>query len=389
MQSGVGIDIVKINRIKKLYLKYGVDFLERIFNPNEIDYIMSKGYPVETIAGMFSMKESVAKALGTGISKGLNFRDIRIDYTDKGAPYGLAKDYKLKLSVSHDGDYVVSTAIKSNNSITLPVELTNTYLRCDNTHKGSYGKAMIYASSKGMIGAGYLTCMAALRSGCGLVYHYVDPLDNIADLLSIKHTEAIVRDTDPLIDVMDMDCVAFGPGVGQDISKKDILKNLLKLNIPLVIDADGINILDLKHFKKKKAFTIITPHIGEFKKLIDSDKIGDDLREQAKKFAKEYSTIVVLKDYQTYITDGSREYILDKPNSALSTPGSGDILTGVITSMVSQGYSLWDSALLGVNIHSLAGHISAINNSKTATIATDIIGSLKEVFVRLESVNES
>lgn len=385
MKRSIGIDIVNVNRIENIYSKYGDKFLNRICNPREIKYIQSKNYNVQTIAGIFSAKESIAKALGTGISDGLSFKDIQIIHNTNGAPRGMAKDIDFSLSISHDNDLAISIAMKNGLHIEEGLVLLS---RSDKTFKGSFGRLMVMASSKGMVGSGYLSSMAALRCGTGLVYHYVDPKDGILDILSIKYTEVIVRDNDPLTDVQEMDAIAIGPGLGKSNYKKRVLKDLLNIDIPMVIDADGINLLTKEDLKDKTASTILTPHIGEFRRLTGKDLDNDGLRECGKKFAKKYETVLVLKDYKTLVTDGDRHYILDEPNGALATAGSGDVLTGIIGALVAQGHSLYDSGILGVQIHSLAGKVSKYKNSSRATIATDLIESLKEVFVRMESVDE-
>lgn len=384
----IGIDIADVSRIEKLYEKFGNKFLEKIFSEKEIEYIESKNFNGNTIASMFSIKESVAKANGTGFCKELSFKDIEIFHDEFGAPFAVLKDDFYNISSTHDAGLAVSFAISAEKQLKIPKAVLESYIpRRDNSHKGTFGKAMIIASSKGMIGSGYLSATAALKTGAGLVYHYVRNEDEILLPLSVKHTEVILRDSDPLLDIDKCDSVLFGPGVGINRYNRGLLSDLLNQDTNLIIDADGISMLaeDKNKLKFKKAKVILTPHIVEFSRL--TGKImppGAELYEAARDFAREFHVILVLKDSKTIITDGIDIKICDRENSGLSTAGSGDVLAGIITSLVAQGYKLFDAAYLGVEIHSLAGQIAAEKNTKTAMTASDIIEGLKDVFRELE-----
>ena len=386
----IGIDILKVSRIDKILKKHKNRFIDKVFTDNEKEYIKSKDFNSLNVASLFSFKESISKAIGTGFGKSLKFKDIEITYDDLGKPSGSALDYDFSLSASHYGEYVVTMAILESKKIEIPAEVLKVYKkRSDNGHKGTFGKVMAIASSRGMIGSGFLSTTAALRTGSGLVYHYVFKEDGIVDLLSLKHTEVIVREEGIFDNLSDMDAVLFGPGLSTSENKKQVLEKLLKSNINIIIDADGLNMLsNLKSdLHKKNSKVIITPHILEFKRLINKlDITKEELIIEAKTFAKKYDLIVILKDSKTYITDGDREYILDRENSGLATAGSGDVLSGIITSLVGQGYELYDASVLGVNIHSLAGIVSKNKHSKTSMVASDIIASLGSVFKILEGV---
>lgn len=388
MYGNIGTDIVEINRIKNIYDKFGDKFLNRIFNPEEIEYIKDRKYKSETIAALFSFKESISKALGTGFSGGLTFKDIRIFHSSLGAPRGEAKGKNFLLSASHDGDFAITIALITDNGVEVPSRVLELYKkRPDFSHKGTFGKSMVITGSKGMVGAGYLSSTATLKSGCGLTYHYVDDEDDIFLPLSTKHVEVILKNTDPLKDISKMDSVLFGCGVGVNRRKRELLRRLLREEIRLIIDADGINMLaeDLSHLISKKSKVILTPHILEFSRLTGNVLgPGEKLYSLAKDFAKIYGVVLVLKDSKTIITDGDSLEIVDRENSGLATAGSGDVLSGIITSLVAQGYDLYEASVLGVNIHSLAGEISSKKKSKTTMVARDIIDNLDEVFRKLE-----
>lgn len=391
-RDNLGIDIVKIKRIEEVYNLHKDKFLDKVFNDDEIEYIKSKNYKSETIAGMFSFKESISKSLGTGFGKDLKFKDININHDKLGKPSGKAKDKDFSLSASHDGEYVVTVANTSDDSFEIESEIKEKFVpRKDNTHKGSFGKTMIIASSEGMVGAGYLASKAALKSGCGLTYHYVFEEDDIFLPLSIKHTEVILKKTNPIRDINKMNSVLFGCGLGVSRNKREVLKDLLDSEINIVIDADGINMLseDMSKLIVKKANVILTPHILEFSRMTKEVlSPGKRLYNLAKDFAKTYNVVLVLKDSKTMITDGERVGFIERENSGLSTPGSGDVLSGIITSLVAQGYDNFEAAYLGAQIHSLAGEVASKQKSKSSMIASDIIDGLDKVFKSLEEVIE-
>lgn len=384
----MGIDLLRINRIGDVYSKHKENFLNKVFNESEISYIEKKNFKGETIASMFSFKEAISKSLGTGFGKDLKFKDITISHDSLGRPSGVVGDIKFDLSASHDGDYVVTVSSYTNDKLEIEDSIRDLFKkRKDKFHKGDFGKSMIIASSKGMVGSGYLASLAALKSGCGLTYHYVFEEDDILLPLSIKHTEVIVRDSNPLRDLKTMDGVLFGCGLGISRHKRQLLSDLLEEDIYLVIDADGINILaeDLSKLLVKKARVVLTPHVLEFSRLTkEFIPPGKRLYNLAKNFAKTYKVILVLKDSKTMITDGENVYFIDKENSGMATAGSGDVLAGIITSLISQSYDIFDAALLGANIHSLAGQVAMDEKSKSSMLARDIIDCLDKVFKSLE-----
>ena len=235
--NNIGIDMVKVARIQKIYDKYGNKFLEKVFNNTEISYIKNKKFKTETIAGMFSFKESISKSLGTGFGEKLKFKDINISHDKLGKPMGKVGDKNFLLSASHDGDYVVTFAMVNNETIEISESIRKLYIpRRDDFHKGDYGKTMIIASSEGMIGSGFLASKAALKAGCGVTYHYVFEEDNIFQSLSIKHTEVILKKDNPIISLEKMNSVLFGCGLGISRKKREVLTELLNSDINLVID---------------------------------------------------------------------------------------------------------------------------------------------------------
>ena len=272
-------------------------------------------------------------------------------------------------------------------------EIKNIVFKRDkDSHKGSYGRVGIIAGSKGMSGAPFLTSSAALRTGSGLVYTIVP--DTIANVLEIKSVEAIVKSfktssegftkenaEDLLAYAKSLDVIALGPGLGIDEGRIAFVKNLLKnIKLPLVLDADGINCIgkDKQILMDRKETTILTPHLKEFSRLIgiDIETIKKDRLKYAMDFAKEFGVILALKGHETIVCDGKDFYINRTGNPGMATAGSGDVLTGIITSFIGQGIPEFKAAKVGVYIHGLAGDLVKEEKGEQGLIASDIIDKI-------------
>jgi NAD(P)H-hydrate epimerase len=188
--------------------------------------------------------------------------------------------------------------------------------------------------------------------------------------------------------VADNDVLAFGPGVGISQGLRSILEKLLEQeHLRLVIDADGLNNLcRIKDWPGKlRANLILTPHPGEIKRLWSSvfrEELPSERQQQAGQLAQHTNTVVVLKGAGTVVSDGQKAYVNKTGNPGMATAGSGDVLTGVITALVGQGLTDFDAAVLGVYIHGLAGDIAAEKTGQISLMATDIIDSLPEAFLK-------
>jgi len=266
--------------------------------------------------------------------------------------------------------------------------------RTRNSHKGSFGTALIVAGSYGMCGAEILATKAALRSGVGIAKAVVTDKNYTAFCSSIPEavTYPVVADRDGGISLSfdetkslcsNAQAVLVGPGLGQSFAAKQTTINILKnAEIPIVLDADGINAVafDINILRKTKAPVIITPHPGEMARLcgksvreIEADRIGN-----AVKFAMETGCITVLKGANTIVAapDG-RVFFNTTGNAGLATGGSGDVLSGILVSLLSQGYSPLTAALSGVYIHGKAADIAAEKYGFASLLPSDIITELK------------
>lgn len=273
--------------------------------------------------------------------------------------------------------------------------------RKSDSHKGDFGKVCIIAGSTGMSGAAALAGRACLRAGAGLVRVAVakSTLPIVAAIEPSYTTIALAEDENGQIsfDALAMilnaagenDVIAFGPGMGVSNDIKKILEKLITIpELALVIDADGLNNLSkLRGWHRNlKASLILTPHPGEMKRLWASvfrEQMPDDRQKIAGKFAELTNTTVVLKGAGTVVTNGERLFVNTTGNAGMATAGAGDCLTGIIAALKAQKMSFFDSAVLGVYIHGLAGDIAAKNKGQISLTATDIIDYLPDAFMKI------
>ncbi len=267
-------------------------------------------------------------------------------------------------------------------------------------HKGDFGRVCIIAGSVGMSGAAAIAGRAALRAGAGLV-RVATPKSVLPIVASIEPsftTIALPEDNtgrisakaiNSILDTVSQnDCLAFGPGIGISPSLRSVLQTLIQQEkLRLLIDADGLNNLSMiKSWPAKlKAKLILTPHPGEMNRLWSAlfrEQLPTDRRQQAAHLADSTKTVVVLKGAQTVVTDGQKIYVNKTGNPGMATAGSGDVLTGTIIALIGQKLTDLDAAVLGVYIHGLAGDIAAKKTGQVSLMATDIIESLPEAFLK-------
>ncbi len=247
------------------------------------------------------------------------------------------------------------------------------------SHKGTYGHALIIGGSYGKMGSVSLTATAALRTGAGLVTVYAPKCGY--DILQTLVPEAMVI-SDPHLEILtsidfdlDPDVIGFGIGVGTKEETIAAFERLLQNNKkPMVIDADGLNILSRNPhlLQLLPEGTVLTPHPGELERLIGKWKHDFEKLEKIKSFTEKYKVILVLKGAYTFTITSQNVFINTSGNPGMATAGSGDVLTGVITSLIGQGYESLQAAVLGVYLHGRAGDIAAARLSYESTLAGDI-----------------
>jgi NAD(P)H-hydrate epimerase len=258
-----------------------------------------------------------------------------------------------------------------------------------NSHKGTYGKVGIVSGSKGMAGAAVLNLNAALRCGSGLVKAFIP--DEIYSVVESMSLEAITCTYDQsnfpfekmqreIIDYSDV--VATGSGCTNIYKYVDILNYLLNnCAQPLVIDAEGINKLSLDILLKHNQPIILTPHYGEMARLVNKDieYLQTDIIKKASDFSKEYNIYLVLKGARTIISCPDGEvYINTTGNPGMATAGSGDVLTGIIASLIGQGIEIKRALKTAVYLHGLSGDIGVKYVGEYSLIASDLIKYLPE-----------
>ncbi len=261
------------------------------------------------------------------------------------------------------------------------------------SHKGTFGHALLIAGSYGKTGASILAAKGCLRAGSGLVTVHL-PKSGIP-VIQAAFPEAMVSadESDNMITMIPpleaYRAVGTGPGLGKSSeTQKALLKLLKKCKCPLVIDADGLNILseNKEWLKLLSQGTILTPHPLEFVRLAGKTDSGYEMVNKAHDFAKTYNVHVVLKGANTSIAcpDGTC-WFNSTGNPGMATGGSGDVLTGIITGLLAQGYTSFEAAHLGVYLHGLSADLSLTNSSEEALIAGDIVDHLGLAFATLKS----
>ncbi len=263
--------------------------------------------------------------------------------------------------------------------------------RFNNSNKGTYGRVAVIAGSKNMSGAAYLCGKAAYSTGVGLVKIYTHESNRM--VLQSQLPEAIMltyHDYEGALACIEdamkwATVIVVGPGLGIDSTSERMLYELLmSAEVPLVLDADALNILsnNMELLQASSAQMIITPHMKEMSRLIGKSisEITANRFDIAKKFAKKSGITLVLKDAKSIVTNGGEQlYINLEGNNGMSTGGSGDVLAGIIAGMIAGGLSLVEAAKMGTYVHCQAGDKAAEQKGPYAMLASDIIANLGEV----------
>ncbi len=256
-------------------------------------------------------------------------------------------------------------------------------------HKGKYGHALISGGNKGMIGASVLSSKACLKTGAGLVTALVPDIGyNILQTVIPEVMTLSGYGNDFLSAVPPLkkySAIGIGPGLGKHDFTIDFLNEFLeKADIPLVIDADALNIIAENNYliKKIPENSILTPHPGEFARLFGPSANSFERLDLLRQKAKEFKIFIVLKGaYTAIVTPAGTVYFNNTGNPGMATAGSGDVLTGMITGLLSQGYSPLEASITGVFLHGLAGDIASKRNGHYSLIAGDIINNISNAFL--------
>ncbi len=272
-------------------------------------------------------------------------------------------------------------------------------LRCNpNAHKNQFGHVLILAGSGRMLGAAALCGLAAMRTGAGLVTVGIPKslnktlqakISNVIMTLPLPETFGCAIAAKAYSEIKrsfsKYQAVAIGPGMGQEAGTQKFALNVIReCSLPVVVDADALNILalHLKILSQAQGPRILTPHPGEMARLtgISRDAVEKDRLSVTRDFARKHNCVVLLKGHNTcVVAPEGRAYINKTGNSGMATAGSGDVLTGMIAAILGQGFEPFEAAATGCRLHGLAGDEAARRVGKVSLIATDIIESLPRV----------
>ena len=258
------------------------------------------------------------------------------------------------------------------------------------THKGTYGHSLIIGGSYGKIGAAVLSAKACLKSGAGLVTTYIPKCGYNIMQTSVPECMVITDESENIISNIQYKIkptvIGFGVGIGKDKKTARTFKQLLtSIQIPIVIDADGINLLsenrDLINEIPPKS--VLTPHPKELERLIGKWKDDFEKIKKVKEFSAEYDCVVVIKGAHTLTVYRNDIYVNSTGNPGMATAGSGDVLTGIITGLISQGYGPVNACIFGIYLHGLAADIAIQGESYESLTASEIIKNTGNAFNNL------
>ena len=386
-----------------------------------ISFLNNSGSPVVSVDVPSGVSSDTGQVMGSA---------VKADYT---VTFGLPKrahlvypgaEYSGRLFIENIGfpeSLLTSEALKvevlEKNALSLLLPERPKY-----SHKGDYGHVLIVAGSRGKTGAALMAARACLRSGSGLVTIGVPeslinlfqsrvieemtlPLPDRGDgTLSSKGAGTILRFLSEKADVL-----AVGPGMGVSKETQKLMEDVIQSSrSPMVVDADGINsITDNSIFGKAQAPVLLTPHPGEMARLLNRksgarsqesgltklktqksrlrSEIEKDRINAALSFSRDSGTYLVLKGAPTIVAEpDGRAFINSTGNPGMATAGSGDVLTGIISSFVGQGLNPVDASVLGVYLHGLAGDVASSEKGETSLIASDIIEALPGAFMEMK-----
>lgn len=274
--------------------------------------------------------------------------------------------------------------------------------RDESGHKGTFGTLLNISGSRGMHGAAVMSTMSAVRSGVGLVKTVVP--EGIYDIVGKQVIESVFVVTkgnelgtissdsisDILANLQNSTACIVGCGLGWNSDVKKVVYELIRsCEVPLLIDADGINVLseNIDILKEKKSEIVITPHIKEMSRLLDvgTEEVVRNKIKYAKQVAQKYKITVVLKDHNTIISDKDGNIFMNRTgNSGMAKGGSGDVLSGMVGALLAQRIDVLDATICGVYLHGTVGDRCAEKFSKRSMLTTDMINEIPNLFLEIE-----
>jgi len=394
----VGVDVTVVDRIAAA-LERHPRFAQRIYTAAEQRYSARKP---ERWAGRWAAKEAVKKLCSSRGEAMPAYRDIEVVRRRGGPPrvhiYG--KETSIALSLTHDGGLAIAVAVDHaprHRSLvgTSPDGLVLAE-RPDDGHKGTFGRVVVIAGSKAFTGAPRLAAMGAARGGAGLVevcipegIHSIVAAGSLEVMptplpdagTGVLHSDAIPTVRERL---RGADALVIGPGLGRaPDTVSALLEILVGLPCPAVVDADALNIVATSGFDWRRTGqpVVVTPHPAEMGRLaaVDTGAVQADRIGNAERYAQTNGVVVVLKGAETVVAASGFATHADRHRVvALATGGTGDVLAGLIGSMLAQGLAPRDAAIAGVTIHAQAGMMVQARRGRAGAIASDVIEALPE-----------
>lgn len=403
---------------QKIYKAYGGQIHTKI--PEHIEYTavvdaifgvgLSRGIEGEPAALLTQMNEMSGTKLAVDIPSGIS--------SDNGSVLGTAFKADLTVTFAYEklgsllwpgntfaGEVALSDVGINDRSFLergpAVAALEKSDLSClavreSHSNKGTFGKLLVIAGSKGMAGAAYLCAKAAYISGCGLVRIFT-PEEN-REIVQTMLPEAVLttysaKKPDAALFAETVgwaDAIVCGPGLGTTETSEWVVRHVLKCaSVPVLFDADALNVIarDVSILLRPHTELVVTPHLGEMSRLSGDPVayIQNHLIEVAKEFARQYNVICVLKDEHTVTgVPYSQTWLNLSGCAGLATAGSGDVLSGVIGGLMAQGMAVEAASTVGVYLHGLAGEAAAKENGLRSMTASDIHAGLRSVYRTLE-----
>ena len=269
--------------------------------------------------------------------------------------------------------------------------LTTTFInaflkpRKADSHKGTYGHALLVAGRSGSMGAAVIAARACLRTGAGLLTVQVPKKERM--ILQTTIPEAMLGFQKEKIDFSKFSAAGIGPAIGTGKAAAKLLKRLLTdLKKPVLLDADALTLLsnDASLWNLVAPDSILTPHPKEFDRIAGTSSSAEERKERAIEFAQKKNIVLVLKGHETLITQAGESFINSTGNAGLAKGGSGDMLTGMITALLAQGYAPLYAACAGVYLHGLAADLTLQQQSMESMLATDVIENIGKAFAAMK-----
>ena len=254
--------------------------------------------------------------------------------------------------------------------------------RQPNSHKGTYGHALLIAGSKGKMGAAVLAAKACLRTGTGLLTVNVPQKERA--ILQTAIPEAMLMMRQNKIEWNKFSALGIGPALGTSLKRLALLKAVLEnFSKPLLLDADALTLLaqNKNLWSSIPAGSVITPHPAEFDRMFGPCTNHDERMKKAITLSTQYPWVIILKNYHTLIAADGNVCINTTGNAGLAKGGSGDILSGMVTALLAQGYPSFNAAKIAVYLHGLAADIALKKQSMESLLATDVIECVGEAFM--------